>query len=211
MLAAARWHKSRGAALRQLGLHARAEIEDDAGLACVRPSGDAGSRVLCAGIRIGLVADAIGRDAGPEVETRLAIARADVDDLPTGAGRDLQSVRLAWVEVEHALSSGVDADASTLPRVEDGRVEAPAAYAAGSTYHLAKGLLFAGVVARDITALDHVLTIAPNSLVWAAHLARADLGVADAPDAARAAWRDIGVPPDLVAEVAATPTGVRLV
>lgn len=198
---------SRAAALRELGLHRPAEDLDRSGL---------GTDALPwehAALLIGLVADAVGIGAGLEAVRRLERATDAVEGLSSDLVHDRQRIRLGWVEVEVALLVG-QPPRSELPRVErtaDGdRVEVPPAYRAGSVHHLAKGLLFRGVVDRDLGALQRAADIAPPSLAWAVHLARDDLGVPGARDDAARLWRQIVPPPDHADAVSSTPTARRL-
>jgi hypothetical protein len=202
---AARVHASRGSSLRELGLHDRAEDEDHAGLSVASSARDV------AALRIGLVADAVGRAEAAEVGTRLRQARRAVAATVAGTGRDRQHIRLGWVQTEVALLTGVESPMPSLPDLGDGgAVRVPEHYRAGTVHHLAKGLLFAGVARPDVRALDAALALAPPGLVWAVHLALADIGRPGALAAARAASRRVVPPAHLLDEVAQSAAARRL-
>lgn len=200
----ARVHAGRAATLRQFGLHELAEAEDEAGLRAVDDWHERAS------LLIGLTADAIGAGDVAVTAARFQHAAEAVDALGAGLPADRQRLRFGWVAAEVQLLTGNGDATALLPRLEDGRVVAPPPYAAGTAYHLAKGLLFAGVVRADLATLDAAAALAPDSLAWAVHLGRHALGAPDAEAAAGRAWRAI-VPPDEVrAEVESSATHQRL-
>ena len=95
-----------------------------------------------------------------------------------------------------------------LPRLEREHIIVPDDYDSGSQHHLAKGLLFAGVIDRDRTALDAAAELAPPCLLWAVHLARRDVGAPGAVQAAREAWDQVVPPPEHAAAVRHAQTWV---
>lgn len=194
---------SRATALRELGLHERAQAED-------RAAGTLASTAFDhARVAVGLVADAVGLLDRDGAGARLRDARRAVSALDVSRAADRQRIRLGWVEAEVALLAGGPYPAD-LPRWDGQDVHAPAVYDAGSQHHLAKGLAFAGLLARDLMTLDEAARRAPRGLAWAVHLARADLGAPSALHDARAAWSHVRVPPSLKVEVASTATFARL-
>lgn len=89
---------TRGALLRQVGLHRRAEEED----AAVAASAPAGTEIAAAAL-IGLVADHVGQQADPaELDRRLAVAGRAV--AATASPR--QRIRIAWAAGEVAMAGG---------------------------------------------------------------------------------------------------------
>ena len=201
-LLATRVHVSRAASLRELRLHRSAQLEDQAAV-----EADLADGWEVAGARIGLVADAVGEGDVREANDRLLGAVESVRVLPEDLPSDRQRIRLGWVACEVALMTG-GVPAVRLPHFDrDGELSAPSEYRAGSDHHLAKGLLFAGVLARDPGVLDVAAGLAPPGLVWAVHLARADLDVDGAREAARDAWSEVVPPPEL-ADAVADPPGL---
>lgn len=197
---ATRVHASRASSLRELRLHRSADLEDGAALEA--SSGPGWER---AAALIGRVADAVGQGDPAEANARLADALDAVRDLPDDLPADRQRIRLGWVACEVALLTG-GIPAVALPHVDrDGEVATPGVYRAGSDHHLAKGLLFAGVLSRELRMLEVAADLAPPGLAWAVHLARADLGADRARAAARDAWAKVVVPPELADAVPPPP------
>lgn len=192
----------RGRVLRELGLHAEAERIEWPALAA---ASDPVDRAM---LQVSLAADAVGRGDGEGARRRFATAGRTVADLPDSPRAARQRLRLTWVGVEVAWVSGGAPRPDGLPQVE--AADLPADLAAGSAFHRAKAWLFSGLVGRDLRALDRALREAPPVLVWAIHLARADLGAPDAEAAARQAWTGIRPPAPHAAAVAATATARRL-
>lgn len=189
----ARVHVSRGATCRELGLHERAEEHDLAAAASAEAP-------ITAAATVGLVADAVGRSEPYEAASRLERARQEVCNLDRSPVADRQHIRLGWVEVEVALLTGAQPD-SPLPRfTASGGIDAPPTYRTGTRHHLAKGLMFAGVVDGDLGTLEHAATLAPSGWRWAIHLARVDLGASGAREEARSAWAEVVPPGPLAAE-----------
>lgn len=201
-----RTQASRAASLRELGLHDRAEDADRTGLSLVGPGTSPADR---AALLIGLVADAVGRGGATVAGRRLDPATAAVAALGSGREADRQRIRLGWVTAEVELMTGRRPTVA-LPRLGPEGVAAPKHYAGGCRHHLAKGLLFAGVSDRDAATLAAAAELAPPGLVWAVHLARADVGVDGALERAREARRSVLAPRELREAVAATPTARRL-
>jgi hypothetical protein len=196
----------RGRVVRELGLHARAEaLEWPALLAATDP-------VDQAMLRVSLVADAVGAGDLDRAERRLEAAREAVAAAPEGPRTARQRLRLTWVGVEVAYLRAQPPSADGLPWW-DVDVDAPAFpddHRWGSGFHTAKGLLFAGIVHRDLRLLDAGAAIAPPVLRWAIELARADHGAADGLAQAKAAWSEVLPPHHVAADVASTPTAARL-
>jgi hypothetical protein len=196
----------RGRVVRELGLHAHAEaLEWPALLAATDP-------VDQAMLRISLVADAVGTGDLERAERRLEAAQEAVAAAPEGPRAARQRLRLTWVGVEIAYLRGQRPSADGLPWWDADAVAPafPDDHRSGSGFHTAKGLLFAGIVHRDLRLLDASASVAPAVLRWAVELARADHGASDAMAQAKAAWSEI-LPPHLVAaDVASTPTALRL-
>lgn len=209
---ATRVHASRASSLRELRLHRRADLEDAAALEASPEPGWERTAAL-----IGRVADAVGEGDPGAADARLADALDAVRDLPHDLPQDpphdlphdlpadRQRIRLGWVACEVALLTG-GVPAVALPHVDrDGEVATPPVYRAGSDHHLAKGLLFAGVLSRDLRVLEVAADLAPPGLAWAVHLARADLGADGALAAAREAWAKVVVPQELADAVTPPP------
>lgn len=197
----------RGRVVRELGLHEQAEQFELAGLASARDAIDV------AMLRVSLTADAVGFGDAQQAANRLKTAQDAVAQCPANSPRTArQRLRLSWVEVEVAFLEGKQPPADHLPWWNDraGGPAMPADYAHGSTFHTAKGLLFAGVVREDERLLDAAATLAPPALAWGVHLARADRGITGACQAAQRAWAHVVVPPGYESLVAATPTAQRL-
>jgi hypothetical protein len=202
----------RGRILRELGLHAAAEaLEWPALLAATDPVDDAM-------LRISLAADAVGMGDAERARRRLAAARESLANL-AGASDPLVTARLArqrlrctWVAVEVAWLTDVPPDPGGLPiwDAASGTPRLTDDHRWGSTFHTAKGLLFAGVVHRELRLLDAATALAPPALAWAVHLARADHGLGDAEVAARRAWSVVRPPAAYAAQVRAGPTARRM-
>jgi hypothetical protein len=196
----------RGRVVRELGLHARAEaLEWPALLAAADP-------VDQAMLRVSLVADAVGGGDLERASRRLDAARTAVEVLEDGPRAARQRLRLAWVGVEVAYLRGEVASGEGLPWWDEaaGGPAFPADHRWGSTFHTAKGLLFAGIVHGDLRLLDAAASTAPPVLRWAVELARADHGASAALELAREAWAQVVPPPSVAEEVAATPVAERL-
>jgi hypothetical protein len=184
---------TRASLLRQVGLHERAEAHDRAGLAHLgaggpgpavrdrRPAGAAAACAASAGVaanlRVGLVADAVGRGLADELSSRLADAERAVA-VVVGAR---QRIRLGWVAGEVAMVGQRWAGARA-------RFETAAASAGrlGWRRHESKSLLFAGAAcaaAGDAPAADRRLRRAldlaeacgARPLRWPCELLLADL------------------------------------
>jgi hypothetical protein len=196
----------RGRVVRELGLHAPAEaLEWPALLAATDP-------VDRAMLRVSLVADAVGMGDLERAVRRLDAAREAVAAAPDGPRAARQRLRLTWVGVEVAYLRG-EAPSEDGLAWWDGDLDAPAFpddHRWGSGFHTAKGLLFAGIVHRDLRLLDAGAVVAPPVLRWAIELARADHGAADGLAQARAAWAQVVPPHHVAADVASTPTAARL-
>lgn len=166
---AARTEVSRAASLRERGQHGEAEVRDR------RALGSASDPSVGAAASVSLVADAVGRADPDGSRRRLAEATAAVDPLSFDDAGDRQRIRLGWVTAEVALLVGEQVEVE-LPRVgPDGELVVPRVYRAGTRHHLAKGLMFAGVVHRSPRDLDRAAQLAPVGWRWAVDLARADL------------------------------------
>ncbi|HSK23842.1 MAG TPA: hypothetical protein VK906_11725 [Egicoccus sp.] len=197
----------RGRVLREFGLHTRAEAIEWPALL------DAGDPVDAAMLRVSLAADAVGLGDLARARRRLEAAREAVAALPESPRAARQRLRATWVGVEVAALGGEPLPTGGLPEwdAEAGAPRHPPDVAHGSRFHVAKGLLFAGIARGDVRLLDAAATLAPPVIAWAVHLARADMaGVAGADDLARHAWDAVVPPPGLEVEVAATPTARRL-
>jgi len=181
----------RGRLLRELGGHAAAEALEWRAL--VR----ADEPVDAAMLRVSLTADAVGMGDVARATSRLQAAREAVAALPDGPRAARQRLRLTWVEVEVAWLRGQTPPDDGLPAWHDvlQGPRFPPDHAAGSTFHTAKGLLFAGVVRHDPRLLDTAAQQAPPALLWAVHEARAATGIAGAAQAATAARREVVHPP----------------
>lgn len=194
----------RGRVVRELGLHERAERFDAEALErATKP-------VDMVRARIGLVADAVGNGRADVAADRLTAVDGLLDRLADGPEVARQRLRRSWVTVEVDLMRGEDVAVDELPEWGESGPVLPADYASGTTFHRAKGLLFAGVVRNDPRLLDAAAMLAPPVLRWAVHLARADQGVPGAMAAAADAWAMIVPPGPFADAVAATPTAQRL-
>ena len=194
----------RGRVLRELGLHDRAAELEEAGLVAARDVVDV---VL---LRLSLAADAVG--TGHEAAARRALGTAGslLDELPVDDRVRRQRLRRRWIEVEVALLAGSEPSLDGLPTMgEDGPVY-PSDHDAGTDFHRAKGLLFAGIAGEDTALLAAAADLAPPMLRWAVELARADRGVEGAGERAALAWRSVVPPEEVAAAVDATPTARRL-
>jgi hypothetical protein len=181
----------RGRLHRELGRHARAEEIEWRALVRAEDPVDA------AMLRVSLAADAVGHGDVQAATSRLHAAREAVVALADGPRAARQRLRLGWVEVEVAWLRGEPPPTDVLPVWEEGAdaPRFPPDHAAGSTFHAAKGLLFAGVVRRDLRLLEAAAREAPPALAWAVHRARSDAGVPGAADQARRAEAEV-VPPE---------------
>ncbi len=194
----------RGRVLRELGLHDRAAEVEEAGLTGAHDLVDV---VL---LRLSLAADAVGQGQASAARRALGTAGSLLDELPDDERVARQRLRRRWIEVEIALLTGAEPSEEGLPWMEINGPVFPADHAAGTDFHSAKGLLFAGIVHDDARLLAAAAELAPPMLLWAIELARADRGEEGAERRAVAAWRKV-VPPDEIAEaVAATATTRRL-
>ncbi len=190
--------------LRELGLHLDAEAHDAEGLAMARDEVDA------AMLRIGLVADAVGRGDSRLCNQRLGVATHDVENLTESPRAARQRLRLAWVEVEVCQLTNREPMTFNLPASVDDGIDFPPDFEHGSDFHRAKGLLFGSIARHDPKLLEAAVALAPPMLLWAVHLARADANVRGAVGAAKAAWKEIVPPPVYADDVAATATAKRL-
>jgi hypothetical protein len=189
---------TRASLLRQIGLHGRAQLEDDSGLARLAgdpPAEGATAEAFAevrAGLLVGLVADAVGQGlGGAELDWRLGTAVQAVE-VTTGWR---QRVRLDWVTGEIAMLAGRwDSAGRTFARGRN------VAARAGGRRHEAKSAVFsaaAAVAAGDLhggareaeraQALAGALGAMP--LVWPALLVRADAAAAGGADEAAAGLR----------------------
>lgn len=194
----------RGRILRELGLHEQAAEVEEEGLTTARDVVDV---VL---LRLSLAADAVGMGREAAARRALGTAGSLLDELPDDERVCRQRLRRRWIEVEIALLTGSRPEDEGLPTMGDDGPLFPDDHAAGTDFHRAKGLLFAGVARGDDRLLEAAAGLAPPMLRWAVELARADRGDEEARRRATTAWRKV-VPPDHVAdEVAATPTAQRL-
>lgn len=195
----------RGRLLREVGLHDRARGLEEEGLAAAVDVVDA------AMLRISLVADAVGVGDLDRARHALESVAAVVTELPESLRARRQRLRLRWVTVEVAWLAGerppvagLPTPGSTGPAFDVDHVEA------GSDFHRAKSLLFAGVVREDTTLLDAAAALSPPSLLWAVELARLDAGDESAAARAVAAWDRLLVPPGSGPEVSRTPVATRV-
>lgn len=195
----------RGRILRELGLHAQAAALEEEGLTTARDVVDV---VL---LRLSLAADAVGMGSEAAARRALGTAGSLLDELPLDERVRRQRLRRRWIEVEIALLAGTRPEDEGLPTMgeEDAPVY-PVDHAAGTDFHRAKGLLFAGVVRGDDRLLAAGASLAPPMLRWAVELARADRGDAEAGRRATTAWRKVTPPAHVAEAVAATPTAQRL-
>jgi hypothetical protein len=195
----------RGRVLRELALHAAAQEQDASGLA------EATDVVDMAMLRLGLVADAIGLGQAEIAALRFQGATTLIDALPATPRADRQRIRRAWVAVEMSIVGAAPAGLEDLPDLDaDGQLQWPGLYAAGTAFHRAKGLLFAGIARRDADLLDLAAEEAPPVLRWAVELARADRGDEDAEARAREAWREVVPPPGFEELAGRSDTARRL-
>jgi len=173
----------RGRLRRELGDHAAAERLEVPALSAATDPVD---RVM---LLVSLAADAVGVGDAELAERRLRDAQHSLRTAaPAGPRAERQWLRASWVEVEVAWVCGRVPDPRHLPRLDPaGLLRLPAAYRAGSAFHLAKGLLFAGVVRGEVALLDRALVHAPPALWWAVQLARGAAGVAGAEEQGRRA------------------------
>lgn len=176
----------RGRLRRELGDHAGAQRLEEPALQLAEDDVDRAMLLLS------LAADAVGLGDAELARNRLTDARRLLEERAApGPRADRQRLRATWVEVEVAWMMGRVPDASVssrLPRLDGaGAVQVPDIYRAGSRFHLAKGLLFAGVVHGDVRLLAGALEHAPPALWWAVQLARGAAGVAGAEEAGRRA------------------------
>lgn len=181
----------RGRIVREFGDHASAEALEWRAL--VR----ADEPIDAAMLRVSLTADAVGMGDVARATSRLQAAREAVAALPDGPRVARQRLRLVWVEVEVAWLRGDPPPTDGLPEWHEvlQGPRFPPDHAAGSTFHTAKGLLFAGVVRQDPRLLDTAAEQAPPALLWAVHEARAAVGIDGAAQAATAARREVVPPP----------------
>lgn len=195
----------RGRILRELGLHTDAqELEEHA----LTMAHDLTDIVM---LRLSLAADAVGLGQASAARRALGTASGLLDELPEHDERARrQRLRRTWIEVEVAMLGGARPVADGLPSLgEDGPVF-PVEHDAGTDFHRAKGLLFAGVVREEPELLRHAAELAPPALRWAIELARLDAGDPGAAARAAGAWTQLVPPPEVEAAAAATPTAARL-
>ncbi len=173
----------RGRLVRELGDHARAAGYEEPAL---EQAVDPVDRAM---LGVSLAADAVGGGQADLAAERLATARRTLAAAaPDGPRAERQRLRASWVAVEIALLSGDAPAVDGLPRLDRaGVLQVPERYAAGSRFHLAKGLLFAGAVRGDLRLLDLASSHAPAALWWAVQLARGAAGVVGAEVAGRRA------------------------
>lgn len=200
----------RGRVLREFGLHESAKALEEDGLGAAR---DVTDIVM---LRISLAADALGT-GDPDPVQRTASARRQLDaatsmlrELPPGPRTSRQRLRARWVAAEVAMASGARADVAGLPWRGDGGPAFPIEHEDGTDFHRAKGLLFAGVVRKERSLLQHAAELAPPALLWAVELARLEAGEQPGTRRAAAAWDRIVPPEQFRAAVEATPTAQRL-
>ena len=185
----------RGRVLREFGLHAEAERIEWRALASAEDPVD---RAM---LQVSLTADAVGRGDLDMMTRRLEAAREAVSALPDAPRTARQRLRLGWVAVEVAMWTGA--------QVPVPAVDAPDLIH-GSAFHRAKQALFAGIATGSLDLLDLAVAQDVPILTWAVHLARADLGVDGALEAARSAWSNLRFPPRHAPAIHATPTAQRL-
>lgn len=194
----------RGRVLRELGLHRDAQgLEEDA-LATTHDLTDA---VL---LRLSLAADAVGLGEAAAARRALGTAGALLDELPVDDRVRRQRLRRRWIEIEVTMLGGGEPDDDDLPELGDDGPTFPADYEAGTDFHRAKGLLFAGIVRHDPALLEHAAALAPPALLWAIELARLDAGDEQAGARAVTAWHQVVPPPGRDNDVASTLTAARL-
>lgn len=195
----------RARVLRELGLHQAGAWYDELGLSTVQDPTD---MVM---LRLGLTADAIGLGDVDVASLRFGAASSLLGTLEDSPRVARQRLRRSWVAVELASVSHAEPDLDELPDLDaDGEPRFPDDYAAGTRFHHAKGLLFAGTARRDADLLDAAAALAPPVLLWAVELARADRGDEGADDRAREAWDAIVPPPGYEEDVRRTPTAKRI-
>ena len=199
----------RARALRELSLHDDAEGFDLQGLE------EAVDIVDIVMLRLSLVADAIGRGDVETAELRFDAVLPILEGLEESPRVVRQRLRRTWVEVELAQHRGdgfdLDELADELPEWDPEQgVVFPDSFGHGSTFHAAKGLLFAGIVREDGRLLDAAADIAPPILRWAVELARHDRAREGALAQARDAWKALVAPPGYEEAVQGTPTAARL-
>lgn len=195
----------RARVLRELGLHAAASWYDELGLTTVQDPVD---MVM---LRLGLAADAIGLGDPETASLRFGAASSLLRALPDAPRVARQRLRRTWIAFELSTISQAEPDLDGLPDLDDdGQPEFPSDYAAGTRFHRAKGLLFAGIARRDADLLDAAAELAPPVLRWAVELARVDRGEPEADLRARDAWAAIVPPPGYEEDVERTPTAKRI-
>jgi len=194
----------RGRVLRELGLHRAAQQLEEDGLATAKDLTDA---VM---LRLSLAADAVGLGEKAVARRALGTARSLLAELPVDDRVRRQRLRHRWIEVEVTVLSGSEPDPDGLPVLGDDGPEFPADYDAGTDFHRAKGLLFAGIVHGDPELLELAVPLAPPALGWAIELALLDAGDETAAARAVTAWNQVVPPPDHDTAVAATATARRL-
>lgn len=194
----------RGRVLRELGLHADAQALEGEGLAAATDLVDV---VL---LRLSLAADAVGLGQESAARRALGTAGSLLAELPDDERVARQRLRHRWIQAEVSLLAGSQPNADDLPSLgEDGPVY-PDDYEAGTDFHRAKGLLFAGVVRKEPELLRLASELAPAALRWAVELARLDAGDEDAAARAVGAWNQLVPPPSFELTLEATPTAARL-
>lgn len=194
----------RGRVLRELGLHAAAMDLEETGLTTAH---DLVDMVM---LRLSLAADAVGLGQESAARRSLGSAGSLLQELPVDERVRRQRLRRRWIEVEVAHLGGTQASADGLPaNGADGPVF-PMDYEAGTDFHRAKGLLFAGVVREDPVLLQVASELAPPVLRWAVELARLDGGDPDAAARAVTAWKQVVPPPPFADLVDDTSVARRL-
>lgn len=194
----------RGRVLRELGLHVNArELEE----AALRETHDLVDMVM---LRLSLAADAVGLGEESAARRSLGTAGSLLGELPVDERVQRQRLRRRWVEVEVELLGGSRPSPDGLPTAGDNGPVFPMDYGAGTDFHRAKGLLFAGVVREDPDLLRRASELAPPALRWAVELARLDTGDDDAARRATAAWNQVVPPPDHVDAVEASAVAQRM-
>ena len=144
---------------RQVSLHDRAEAADTEALELLR-SGKVRIASIRAAIRIGQVADAVGRGEEPTVlSRRLQVAAAAV----TAAGSWRQGVRLTWVRGEVHMVRG---SFSRAAKVFAGGAKIAADQ--GAVRHQAKSLIFLAAARAGAEDIDEARRIAERGLQLAA-------------------------------------------
>ena len=194
----------RGRIVRELGLHTIARGYDEGGLV------DATDLTDVVLLRLSLAADAVGEGNESGARRSLGTASSILDELDVDDRVRRQRLRRRWIEVEIALLAGGQPGADGLPAQGGREPTFPADYDAGTDFHRAKGLLFAGIAREDEGLLRQASALAPPALRWAAELARLDSGSEDAAGKAVEAWAQIVPPPAVATAVATTATAQRL-